>query len=388
MTELLIRLFGKKGDLNNPAVRKRYGDISGITGIVCNLILFGIKLFAGLITASFSILADAFNNLSDMGSSLITLIAFKLAAKPADKDHPFGHGRMEYIAAMVVSFAITLVGFELFKGSIEKIITPEKPSVGWLPVIILSCSILVKLWMAVFNRKLGNLLNSDALRATSQDSINDCLSTGAVLVATVLLWAFGINIDAYVGLAVAVFILFAGVKSVKDTIDPLLGIPAEKSDIENICAIVREMPYYQGIHDMIIHNYGPGKVFCSLHVEVPQTVDILSCHEEIDACEKRVLQELGIEMTIHMDPIAVDDPLTDRVRGELKEVLERIHPALMFHDLRLVKGERQINLIFDVVPPHEIGLSETELKNIIAANMTAVDKRYCCVITVDPFYMG
>lgn len=389
MTELLIKLFVKNPqNISDLKTRTAYGNLGAITGMCCNLVLFVIKFTVGLFSGAFSIIADAFNNLTDLGSSLITLLGFKLAAKPADKDHPFGHGRMEYVSAFVVSALIILVGFELLKGSVEKIITPETPSVSWITVFILAVSIAIKLWMGIFNRKLGKRINSDSLIATAQDSFNDCISTSAVLLATLLLRFASVNIDAYVGLAVAAFIIYSGIKSVKDTLDPLLGQPADKGDVEAIEKIVSEMPYYLGTHDFIIHNYGPGRVYCSLHVEVPQNVDILACHEEIDEVEKRIKEELGIETVVHMDPVAVGDPFVDEVKKIFKGILLEIHPDLKLHDFRIVKGNKRTNVIFDVVLPHKIGLTDTQLKNKITQKAEALERGFCPVITVDNEYLG
>lgn len=387
MTNLLVKLFVKNNkDIGNISVRTSYGNLGGITGIICNLILFIIKLLGGLLSGSFSIIADAFNNLGDLGSSLITLIGFKMASKPADKDHPYGHGRMEYIAAFVVSCAIIVVGVELLRGSVDKIITPELPHADYFTVAVLVISILIKLWMAHFNRKLGKLIESDALLATSQDSLNDCISTSAVLVAVVILVAFDINIDAYIGLAVSILIIFSGIKSVKETLDPLLGVAPKKEDIEEIQKIVSTTPEYLGIHDLIFHNYGPGRKFCSLHLEVPQDVNILSCHENIDKLEKTIYDELGIETVIHMDPVAVGDPFTDEAKAIITDIIKGIDERLHFHDFRVVMGEKRINLIFDVVLPSDVEITEENLKKRIAEEACLADERFCTVITIDNDY--
>ena len=389
MTALLIKLFVKNSEnVTDIKVRTNYGNLGAITGMCCNLVLFVIKFTIGLVSGAFSIIADAFNNLTDLGSSLITLLGFKLAAKPADKDHPFGHGRMEYVSAFVVSALIIMVGFELFKGSIEKIFTPELPSVSWITIVVLVISIAIKLWMGIFNRTLGKKIDSDSLIATSQDSFNDCISTSAVLFATLLLRFANLNVDAYVGLAVAVFIVYSGIKSVKDTLDPLLGQPADKGDVERIEKIVSEMPYYLGTHDFIIHNYGPGRVYCSLHVEVPQDVDILACHEEIDETEKRIKDELGIEAVVHMDPVAVGDPYVDEAKKIFKNILKEIDEELKLHDFRIVKGNKRTNVIFDVVLPHDHEIKEIELKNLIQQKADTYEKGFCTVITVDREYLG
>ena len=387
LTDLLVRLFVKNSEnVGNTAVRASYGKLGGLTGIACNLLLFAIKLTAGLLSGSFSVVADAFNNLSDLGSSLITLFGFKMAEKPADKDHPFGHGRMEYISALIVSCAIVVVGIELLKGSVEKIVEPAAPSVSFLTVAILTLSILIKLWMFIFNRKLGKRIDSDALIAAASDSLNDCISTGAVLVSMLILRFTGFDSDAYVGLAVSLFIIFSGLKSVKDTIDPLLGAPAKKSDIRKIADIALSYDEFIGTHDIIIHNYGPGRVFCTLHVEVPQTADIVTCHEQADRCEKEIYDRLGMSAVIHTDPVAVGDPLTEEVKSCLKSVLSEIGGNIKFHDFRVVNGKERINVIFDIVAHPGDKLSEQALCNLISAKMRDRDRRYCCVITVDDDY--
>ena len=387
LTDLLVRLFVKNSEnVGNTAVRASYGKLGGLTGIACNLLLFAIKLTAGLLSGSFSVVADAFNNLSDLGSSLITLFGFKMAEKPADKDHPFGHGRMEYISALIVSCAIVVVGIELLKGSVEKIAEPAAPSVSVLTVAILTMSILIRLWMFIFNRKLGKRIDSDALIAAASDSLNDCISTGAVLVSMLILRFTGFDSDAYVGLAVSLFIIFSGLKSVKDTIDPLLGTPAKKSDIRKIADIALSYDEFIGTHDIIIHNYGPGRVFCTLHVEVPQTADIVTCHEQADRCEKEIYDRLGMSAVIHTDPVAVGDPLTEEVKSCLESVLSEIGGNIKFHDFRVVNGKERINVIFDIVVHPGDKLSEQALCTLISAKMRDRDRRYCCVITVDDDY--
>ena len=389
MLKLLIKAFIKNSEnVNDPKVRGAYGTLCSVYGIFLNVLLFAGKYFAGLISGSVAIIADAFNNLADAGSSIITLLGFALSNRKPDPDHPFGHGRMEYIAALVVSFLILLVGFELFKGSIEKIMTPEVPNADILTVVILVCSILIKLWMAIFNKKLGDRIDSDALRATSRDSLNDCISTATVLVSTVVLKIFGLNIDAYVGLAVSLFILYSGIKSVKETLDPLLGMPPEQKDVEAIREIVKTVPEYQGIHDLIVHNYGPGRVFCSLHIEVPQDTDILKCHESVDACEKEIFDRLGIEATIHTDPIAIGDPYCDELKEVFRKLIAEISDKLAFHDFRIVKGDAQTNVIFDIVLPADVKMTADCLRAEICRLAKEYDKKLNCVITVDNDYIN
>lgn len=383
----LARLFVRLDDnASEASVRAAYGKLGGAVGIVCNLLLFALKLVAGLISGSFSVIADAFNNLSDLGSSLITLLGFKLAARPADKDHPFGHGRMEYISALLVSCLIVLVGAELLKGSVDKIIEPTVPEAGILTVVILLVSVALKLCMYFFNRQLGKQLSSDALIAAAGDSLNDCISTAAVLVTLAVLRLTDFNADAYVGIAVSAFIIFSGIKSIKETIDPILGKPADKEDIEKIVAVTKEFDEFLGAHDIIVHNYGPGRVFCSLHAEVSQNADIVRCHEQADRCEREIYERLGISAVIHTDPVAVGDPLTDEIKACLSEVLGEISPDIRFHDFRIVNGRERINVIFDVVAKRGAEPSGEALKLLISSKMRQRDERYTCVITVDDDY--
>ena len=311
MTKLLIRLFIKNSeDINNSSVRLKYGTLGGAVGIVCNLILCAIKITIGLVTASISIVADGFNNLSDMGSSVITMIGFKMAGKPADSDHPFGHGRMEYISAFIVSMLILLVGAELLKSSAKALISGESaPTYSVWAIIILAVSVLVKLWMCLFNRKLGKKIDSEALFATAQDSLNDMVATTVILISVgvSMLISLPFNLDAVMGILVAIFILYSGLASAKDTLDEILGTPPEQKLIKDIENTVLSFEEFKGIHDLIVHNYGPGRQFASVHVEVPQDSDIVKCHEQIDLCEKLVDEKLNISLVIHMDPIDVNN---------------------------------------------------------------------------------
>ncbi len=388
MTSLLIKLFIKDyKNTEDKAVRSKYITLGSIGGIVLNIILFGIKLLAGLISNSVSVIADAFNNLSDMASSVITYIGYKLSTKPADKEHPFGHGRMEYMSASLVSALIILVGFELLKSSVEKIINPTATTFNTVAIIILVASILIKLYMFFFNKKLGKTINSQALTATAFDCLGDVVSTTAVLISAVISVIFEINIDAFIGLAVSVMIMYAGIKSIKETLDPLLGMPPEEEMVKGIEQTVLEYDDFTGIHDLIVHNYGPGRIFVSLHVEVPENIDIIKCHEEIDECEKRLTEKFNAHITIHYDPIATNNERVAKIKAEILAKLKEIHSEYSLHDFRIVEGENTINLIFDVVVPIELNISDSEVKAEVTNICKAINSKYNPVITVDRNYL-
>ncbi len=391
MTEILVKLFIKEKD--EKKFRSKCGTFGSIVGIICNLLLFVIKILAGTLSGSVSITADAFNNLSDMGSSVMTLLGFKLAAKPADPEHPFGHGRMEYISAAFVSVLIIIVGFELLTGSIDKLRSPEIPATNILTFVILFVSIAIKLWMSLFNNTLGKKIDSPALCATAADSLNDCISTGAVLIVSAVCFfapdlPFTPYLDAVVGLAVSLFILYSGIKSLKETLDTLIGLAPDADTVKAIKDIVLSNPSFLGIHDMIVHNYGPGRSFASLHVEVPVEIDILECHEMIDACEKEIYETTGVETVIHMDPIVTDDEDVNFAKAELSKRIKQLDENLTIHDFRMVKGENRNNLIFDVCVPASFKLTNEQIKQSISAIAKDIDSTYCCVITVDTDFSG
>lgn len=389
MTALLIKLFVKDAqNTSDKKVRGRYLSLGVTTGIFCNCILVVIKMIIGFIAGSGAIIADGFNNLSDTGSSIITKIGYKLSERPSDEEHPFGHGRLEYISALAVGVIIILVGFELFKSSLTKIFHPAVLNIEPFTVIALAVSILMKFWMYLFNKKIGRTIRSNALIATAQDSMNDCIATFAVLVSGIIYLCSGgnINIDAYVGTAVALFILYSGIMTIRDTIHPLLGTPPEKETIQAIEQLVFSYDKFVGIHDLIVHNYGPGRSFASLHVEVPSDVDIVACHEDVDACEKRIKTELGLEIVLHIDPIAVNDEQTNEVRCKVSEGLKIIDERLTMHDFRMVDGQNNINLIFDVVLPSGSKLSDAVLRAKITEVCRLIDRRYTPVVTIDHDY--
>lgn len=388
MTGLLLKLFVKE-ESGTTEYRRKCGTFAGAVGIICNLFLFAVKLTAGLLSSSISILADAFNNLSDMGSSLVTILGFKLSSKPADPDHPYGHGRFEYIAALIVSGLIMIMGFELLKSSVEKIIHPVAPRLGYLSVILLSVSVLIKLGMFFFNRKVGKAIDSATLRATALDSLNDTLSTTAILVSVIVMMIWGINIDAYIGLIVSVYILFSGIKTAKDTIDPLLGQPISEETAKSIESEIMSFEGFLGIHDLLAHNYGPGRCFASVHVEVPASTDIVKCHEQIDICEKQVFERTGILLTIHMDPVETDNEKQNTARSVIAEKIKIIHPELTVHDFRMTpKSDERTNLIFDVVLPAGMEKEKQDIKRQIEDIARSIDPTYHCVITFDFNFVG
>ncbi len=392
MTKLLLKIF-INGDLADKNVRGKCGTLAGIVGVLCNLLLFIIKFLAGSLSGSVSMIADAFNNFSDMGSSVVTMLGFKLASKPADPEHPFGHGRMEYMSAALVSVLIMVVGFELLTESATKLSDPSVPEAGLVPIIILTVSILIKLWMALFNRSLGKKINSGALTATAQDSLNDCISTGAVLVVALTCKllpnvSFVKYLDPVVGILVALFILYSGYKSLMETMDPLIGLAPDPDTVDSIKDIVMADPDFLGIHDMIVHNYGPNRGFVSLHVEVPAKGNILVLHEKIDLCERVIKEKTGIEAVIHMDPIVTDDEDVNRARELMAKKIDEFHKGMTLHDFRMVKGEKQNNLIFDVCVPTDCALSHKQIRAAIQGLAADIDKTYQCVITVDHDFSG
>ena len=368
-------------------MREKYGTLGGTVGVICNLLLFIIKFSLGLLSGAVSIMADAFNNLSDIGSSVVAILGFKLSKKPADPDHPFGHGRMEYMSAFVVSILICVVGFELFKTSLEKVFSPESISLSIFTIIGLIVSIIIKFWMFLFNRKLGNTINSASLIATSRDSLNDSIATSAVLVAIIIFKYWGINLDAYMGVAVALFILWSGFCTAKETLDPLLGQAPSRELIKKLESEILKNPQFLGIHDLIVHNYGPGRCFASVHVEVPEDINTLYCHELIDAAEIDIKENLGIEIVIHMDPICINDENLNQTRKLVGDKLKEWDEKITIHDFRMVLGENRTNLVFDVVIPHNLShLPQSEIKTMVGILVKEIDKKYVSVIQIDYDY--
>ena len=381
---LLKRFVPKNLPATDPKLRAAAGRLSGVVGIGCNILLFGVKFLIGTLSGSVSITADAMNNLTDASSAVVTLIGFRLAEKPADEDHPYGHARYEYLSGLAVAVLIILIGFELAKSSVMKIIDPVEVALSIPMLAALLGSILVKLWMALFNTRLGKKIDSAALLATAADSRNDCIATGAVLLAAVLERVTGWKIDGFVGLCVALFIFWSGAKAVKETISPLLGESASPELQRSVVALLRQEPAVLGYHDLMVHDYGPGQRFGSLHVEMDQKHDALWCHELIDNLERKCLQELGVHLVIHYDPIVVGDAELDAIRQILTDGLKNMDDRLSLHDLRMVKGTGHTNLIFDIAVPHDLSGREKEMK--MALSQVLAERRqgtYYLVITFD-----
>ena len=393
MTSLLIKLFVKNcSDTKSTDARNRYGNLGSVVGICVNVLLSTVKIVIGLVGGVLSITADGLNNLADAGSSVVTLIGFKMASKPADRDHPFGHGRIEYIAAFIVSFLILLVGFELFKDSVTSLRDGvPAPRFSTLSLIVLAISILTKCWLFLFNRKIGKTIGSTALIATAKDSLNDCVATGAILVAAIVTKFISLpfNLDAVMAIGVALFILWAGFNSARDTLNEILGGPPEEELVKEINDTIVSFDEFYGIHDLIVHNYGPGRQFASVHVEVPHNADIVACHEKIDICEKLVAEKLGVNLVIHMDPIDTDDEAIAKAREDMISVIKEIDTRLTLHDFRMTPAsDTRTNLIFDVVVPAEFSLSEKQLDETITQKAKEKDKTYVCVITYDRDFVG
>ena len=388
MTGFLVKKFVPDCEnVQSATVRTAYGVLSSIVGIICNVLLFAVKLVVGIVINSVSVMADAFNNLSDAASSVISFVGVRIAAKPSDKDHPFGHGRAEYIAALLVSFVILEVGFSCIKSAVEKIFSPEVINFSYISIGILLLSMAVKLWLSFFNRKLAKKTNSSVIKATATDSLNDVIVTGATVVSIVIFEFFNLNLDGYIGAVVSVLVLLSGVNIIKDTVKPLLG---EAPDPEVCDALVQKVLSYEGIvgtHDLIIHNYGPSRSMASIHAEVPSDIDILFAHETIDRIEREVFEEMGIFLVIHMDPIEVDNELVDRCREVVIDVIVSLEAGITMHDFRMVSGEGQTNLIFDIVVSHDYSDREAqELVDKIKALVHEKNNTYQCVITVDRSY--
>ena len=385
MISLLAKFFIKSEGKNEAQIRKAYGVLCGAVGIALNLLLFAGKFFAGLLSGSIAITADAFNNLSDAGSSLVTLLGFQLAGQTPDEDHPFGHGRIEYLSGLVVAALILMMGFELAKSSLGKILHPAPVESSALVICILCVSILVKLYMSFYNHRLGKKLNSAAMLATSTDARNDSLSTLVVLIATLVGQFTGLMIDGWVGILVAAFIFWSGLNAAKDTIDPLLGTPPTHEFVMQVRDLVMAHPAVLGIHDLIVHDYGPGRVMLSLHAEVDAASDVLAIHDEIDNIEKELQEALHCHAVIHMDPLVINS-LTDETRQRVATLVHSIDPALHIHDFRMVTGTTHTNLIFDVVVPYQFRLSDSEAESAIRTAIRALDRTYNAVITMERSY--
>ena len=386
MIDLLVKTFVKDcGNVQDPQVRQRYGTLSGAVGIFLNLLLSAGKMIAGVLTGSIAITADAFNNLTDAGSSVVTLVGFRMAGKQADDDHPFGHGRIEYLSGLAVSVVI-LLGLELAKSSVEKIIHPEPVDFSWLSAGILAAAICVKLWMSYFNRSLSRRIGSAAMAATATDSLSDAVATSAVLLSSLIGKFTGVNIDAWAGILVAAFILRAGWGAAQDTLNPLLGQSPDPELVRDIEKTVLAHPQVLGSHDLIIHDYGPGRSMMSLHAEVPAGSDIMEVHDEIDAIERELKAKYHIEASIHMDPIVTGDATISKARQMVLDLVRQVDPAMTIHDFRMTSGPRHRNLIFDVVVPYSVKRTDEEVRREIEKKIRSADPNSFAVIQIDRAY--
>jgi cation diffusion facilitator family transporter len=384
---LVKKLIKNYQDLRNTKVREQYGKMSSIVGILVNVFLFMIKFTVGTLFHSVAVVADAVNNLSDAGSSVISLVSFKLSSKPADEKHPFGHERIEYIASSLVAVFILLLGVELLKTSFNKIFHPDKIEFSLVVVGVLLFSIAAKLWLYRFNIALGKLIDSSMLKATAVDSFSDVLATSSVLLATIFSPLLGFQLDGYVGIIVSVLIMISGINILKETLDSLLGQVPSGELVELIDSYVRKYDGVLGIHDLVVHNYGPRRYFASVHIEVDAKENILVSHDLIDNIERDIAQDLGIHLVIHLDPIITDDPFVNELRELTAEVVSGVDDSLSMHDFRVVKGVTHSNLIFDVVIPHQCKKSDSEVTTEITQKIKEKDKSLYTVITIDRFYI-
>ncbi len=384
MTKLLLKLFVKDyKNVQSPSVRSAYGTLSGIVGIVVNFLLAAAKFAVGTFFGSVAISADAINNLSDAGSSLLSLISFKISSKPADREHPFGHARIEYVASMIVSFLILHIGITLIIDSFDKIINPVETKFGMLSVFVLTGSILAKLWLYLFNNKMGKAIKSSVLRATAIDCLSDTVSTSAALASVLVLRFFELDIDAYVGIIVSLFIIYSGAKILNDTKNSILGEAPSKETVEAIKNLISEYPEALGVHDMIIHSYGANNIIASFHIEVDGSHDIFKSHDMTDNIEKRIREELGIECTIHMDPLITDNERINELRQRVVEIVTEFDSRMQIHDFRVVEGESHTNLIFDICVPFEVKLKDSEVSDVIKKKINQIDRAFFAVIQVD-----
>ncbi len=383
MTKLLIKLFVKDSrNVSDPAVRQRYAMLAGITGIVLNLLLFAGKLTTGILAASVAVIADAFNNVSDAGSSVITIIGFRLAGKHEDKEHPLGHGRLEYVSAFIVDMLIILVGAELLKSSVEKIISPSLPAVSAATIVLLVVAVLVKLWLFFFYRKIGNLIDSAAVKSTSIDSISDTVATSLVLISTLVARFANVGIDGWAGILVAGFILFTGIKAAKETIDLLLGTPPDPAFIEELKDFVKNYPEVVGVHDLMVHDYGPGRKIISFHAEVPSDSDINYAHDVIDCIERDMHEKFGCIVTIHLDPIVTGNKEVDEMRRLAEETAKEVDSSFTIHDFRMTSGGKHINLIFDLSIPTDCKIPDGEAAQKVAEKIS--EKNPDCHAVIHP----
>jgi cation diffusion facilitator family transporter len=387
MGNLLVKLFIKDHEnTSDPAVREQYGKFAGIVGIVSNLILCTMKILIGLFSKSIAIVADGINNLADASSSIITLVGFKLASQPEDEDHPYGHARIEYLTGLFISIFIIVIGFSLLKTSVDKIINPEAMDFSNVTIIVLVIAIAIKLWQAMFNVSIGKKIKSVTLMATAADSRNDVISTSVVLISVLIGKFTGLVIDGYMGCLVALFIIWSGIQLVRETSSPLLGEAPDDELVASIVEIASKEPISMGMHDLIVHNYGPGKVFASMHVEVDAKGDIMEAHDAIDNLERKIKEELHIEFVIHMDPVVLDDPIINEMRKIIVDALIPIEGLTNIHDFRIVPGPTHTNILFDAVRLNDCKLPEKEILKIANEAAQAVNPAYFVVITFDKQY--
>lgn len=387
MTNLLIKLFIKDNDVSNLGTRGKYGMLSSATGIVVNILLSIVKLVIGIIANSISIISDALNNITDVGSSVVTMIGFKISQKKIDKDHPWGHGRMEYITAFIVDIIILMVGFELLKSSIDKIIHPELPAVNNVTIIILVIAVLTKLWLFLFYKKIAKMIDSNAIKGNAYDSISDSISTLVVLISAVVAKLCGVSIDGYASLIVSVFILFTGYKAIKETVDLLLGMKPDPEFIKDIEDEAKKYEMISGIHDIMVHDYGPGRKIVSFHAEVPADGDICKVHDIIDQMEQDLFEKFNCITTIHMDPIVVDNKEINDMRDFTEKIVKELNPEFSIHDFRMTDGGKRVNLIFDLVVPRDKEYDKEEIIKNVQQKIHEKDKKYFAVIKVETSYI-
>lgn len=384
MTDLILRLFVQDWkNTEDPAVRERCGRVAGLVGIVTNLLLFAAKIVIGTLFRSVSITADAVNNLTDSGSSIVTMVGFKLAGKPADEKHPFGHARIEYLSGVIVSFIVLFLGLELGMSSVKKIITPEENLLTPAALLVLVLSVLVKLWQSLFYRKVGRMIRSDTLAATAKDSRNDVISTAVVLVGAAVSMFTGVNLDGWLGVVVAVFIVISGVQLILDTADPLLGQAPEEELVMDIRTKILSYKGIIGMHDLTVHNYGVGRCFASVHCEVDAGQDILESHDLIDNIERDFKAQDGINLVIHLDPIVTNDPRTNELKVRAESVCAALYPMVSIHDFRVVWGVTHSNLVFDMVVPFSVKEEDSRIRSRVETAIHDLDPRYYAVITID-----
>lgn len=389
MITLLSKIFIKnRKEYHDPAVRRSYGVLCGGFGIFLNILLFAAKFIAGTIASSVSVVADAFNNLSDAGSSIVSLIGFKLSGQKPDPEHPYGHGRLEYISGLIIAMIIILMGFELMLSSVKKIITPEAVEFSWLSIGILIASILVKAYMFFYNRSIAKKIDSVTMKATAQDSLTDCIATFAALAAIIAGRIWNVKIDGWCGALVSLFVLYSGFSAAKDTISPLLGQPPEKELVDDIESTVMAHDQILGIHDLMVHDYGPGRMMMSLHAEVPSDGSVLELHDLIDNIERELKEKFHCEAVVHMDPIETHDQKTAELKEKTEKILKEIDPEIKMHDFRIVTGPTHTNVIFDAVVPFKYKLSDAELKKQLSEGISErCGENYYAVINIDKAYV-